>query len=523
MFTKGIIKKGEYFDSVTLMIASRKIRETKGVIDSSIVMGTKENKAILKASGLFIDLFNKSDDTDMLISLKTESEKIANDVLKNIDSTLKSLRKKEDSIDSISVSNIDSAIKIMPDANLAIISIAGKYAAEEAMKCLKQGLHVLIFSDNVAYEDEIKLKKYGKEKGLLVMGPDCGTAIINGTPLAFANEVKKGNIGIVAASGTGLQEASSIISCLGGGISQAIGTGGRDIKKYIGGIMFIEGIKALIADDKTKVILLISKPPDDKVLSKIALSLKKSEKSVVAIFIGAQADNLKMFPAIIASNLEEAAYFAKGLSCVGDIKAAKDLLSKKYSDIIRQASNKKIKFTKTQKYLRALYSGGTFCAEAQPVFASYIKNIYSNAPICGSKKLRDSNISNKNTVVDLGEDEFTVGRPHPMIDYSLRCERIIRESKDPETAIILFDIVLGYGSNMNPVSDLKNAIIEARKTSLKINNNILFICSVTGTDEDPQNRQSVIRDLEKLGVEIFDSNYSACLYSANIIKNLEDK
>ncbi|MCK4661693.1 MAG: acyl-CoA synthetase FdrA [Bacteroidales bacterium] len=513
----GIIKKGEYFDSVTLMIVSKEINKTEGVIDSSIVMGTNENKSILKMANLFIDIFNDADDTDLLICINSENKDAYEKALKNADIQLKAIRNKTDDTNDFNPKSFEGAIKIMPDANLSLISVAGKYATNEARKALNNGLHVMLFSDNVSIKDEIELKNYGKENGLLVMGPDCGTAIINDIPLAFANVVNSGNIGIVAASGTGLQEVSSIISNLGAGISQAIGTGGRDVKQEVGGIMFIEALKALNNDLKTEIILLVSKPPHKEVLEKIAEEIKNISKPVVAIFIGSNPETIKQSGAIPAKNLEEAAIIATALSKnenYNEIIAGLDKRKEKINKLAQKLAN-----NNKGKYLRGLYSGGTLCDEAQLILQDIIGFTYSNTPLNPDFQLKDNWKSQKNTIVDLGEDEFTSGRPHPMIDYSLRNKRIIEEAKDSETAVILLDVVLGYGSNMTPAEELCPIIKKAKEISPNIN----VICSITGTDNDPQNKNNVKSKLENAGAIVSENNVVACELTGNIINILKNQ
>jgi FdrA protein len=462
----GQVRKGAYFDSVTLMRVGKEITSLPGVIDAALVMGTKSNKAILDSSGLHDGKFKDAGDTDLIIAVKAKDEPAAKDALAAVDALLK----KRPPTESRSAS--------LKDANLALISIAGRYAGDEAMRALEAGMHVMLFSDNVPLEKEIALKKFAAKRGLLVMGPDCGTAIINGVPLAFANVVNRGNIGIVAAAGTGLQEVSCIISNAGAGISQAIGTGGRDVKKEVGGIMFIEGLKALAKDEQTKVILLVSKPPHPAVLKKIKNVLKTIRKPVVTMFIGASP-----------GTLEDAALQAVGL------KAA----------AVRQKIPKP---KKGQKYIRGLFSGGTFCAEAQILLPN---DAYSNAPTGKSKQLKNSLKSQKNTFLDLGEDEFTVGRPHPMIDYSLRNKRIIEEAADRETAVILLDVVLGYGSHPDPASELTGVIREASRK-------VAVVCSITGTNKDPQNRSRVAAALKKAGAIVMPSNAAACKLAGSIVQ-----
>jgi len=508
---KGLIKKGEYFDSVTLMIVSKEINKIDGVIDSSVVMGTNENKAILKMAELYVDTFDDSDDTDMLIVISADNEQSYNNALAKVDEELEGIRNKSDDTDDFNPKSFDGAIKQMPEANLSLISVAGKYATQEAQKALNNGLHVMMFSDNVSVEDEINLKKQAIKKGLLMMGPDCGTAIINGVPLAFANVVKRGNIGIVAASGTGLQEVSSIITNLGGGISQAIGTGGRDVKKEVGGIMFIEALKALNNDAQTEVIALVSKPPHVEVLDKIAVEIKKISKPIVAIFIGADAETIKKSGAIPATNLEEAAVIATALSKKEDYSAALSALKQRKNNNLELA--KKLAKNNKGKYLRGLFSGGTLCDETQLLFKDTIGYIYSNTPLNPDFQLANIWKSKENTIIDLGEDEFTSGRPHPMIDFSLRNKRFIQEAKDPETKVILLDVVLGYGSNLAPDEELVPNFKQAKEN----NPNVAIICSITGTDKDPQNRAKIKQALENAGAVICNTNVEASELAEAII------
>jgi len=522
MITKGIIKKGQYFDSVSLMIVAKEINKLEGVVDSAVVMGTKENKSILKTSGLLITEFQNSEDTDLLIVIKAETEQVAGSVLSKIDEHLHKLKEKDENIDEFSPLSFDNAIKILPDANLALISVPGRYAGNEGIKALQQGLHAMIFSDNVPIETEVELKKYAIENNLLLMGPDCGTAIINGVPLAFANVVNRGEIGIVAASGTGLQEVSSIISNRGAGISQAIGTGGRDVSKEVGGLMFIEAIKSLLTDKSTKVVLLVSKPPAAEVLDKIAVVLKENKKPVVAVFLNADAEIIKNYDMLTASSLEEGALIATALAGGGNIeKVTKEITERDLK--LRIFANQEVsKFNKNQRYIRALFSGGTFCSEAQVLFKSISEEVYSNAPTGKSLKLINSWKSEKHTVVDLGADEFTIGKPHPMIDYSIRNKRIIDEANDPETAVILLDIVLGYGSNMNPLAEIVPVIKEAKSIAQNGARYLPVICSVTGTNKDPQNREQVVTGLKKAGAVVMESNAAANKFAALIIKKINE-
>ncbi len=512
MIIKGIIKKGEYFDSVSLMLVAKDVNKLSAVLDSGVVMGTAENKSILKASGIYIDDFNEAKDSDLLIVIKAETDVAATNAIEEIGNLFKKLRSKQNSNQNFNPKSLSGAIKAMPEANLSIISVAGKYATVEALKALHNNMHVMLFSDNVSIDDEVKLKAIAIEKGLLVMGPDCGTAIINGVPLAFANVVNRGNIGIVAASGTGLQEVSSVISNEGAGISQAIGTGGRDVKKEIGGLMFIEAMKALNNDDTTKIIVLVSKPPHPDVQQKIANEIAKIKKPIVAILIGGDPEMLKKAGAITASTLNEAGILAAALSKGENLVEIEKGLQKRQENIKTKALQ--IAATLKGKYVRGLYSGGTLCDETQLILKDTVGFVYSNTPLNPNFKLADVWKSKENTIIDLGDDDFTVGRPHPMIDFSLRKKKIIEEAKDSETAIILLDVVLGYGSNMDPAAELVPSIIDA----LKIAPNLKIICSITGTENDPQNKAFVKNSLEKAGAIVMSSNAEASMLVSYILK-----
>jgi succinyl-CoA synthetase alpha subunit len=519
MVLKGFVKKGEYFDSVSLMIVSKEVNALPGIADSAIVMGTAQNKDIVRGASLYIpELFDAGDDTDLLIALKAESEKIVNDTLAKIDEMFKALRnKKDEGGTSFVPKSFEGALEALPGANISLISVAGRYAGREAMRALKKGVNVMLFSDNVSIEDELKLKKFAHEKGLLVMGPDCGTAVLNGVPLAFANVLTKGDCGIVAASGTGLQEVMTIISNEGAGISQAIGTGGRDVKEAIGGIMFIDALRALAADPATKVIVLVSKPPHESVLRKIADEIKKIKKPVVGIFIGGDPAILEGAGAIAGKTLEETAVIAAALSSGASVDDCRKKIAARREGILAQA--KELAGRCRGKYLRGLFSGGTLCDETQLICKDMIGFINSNAPLNPEYRLKDSFKSVGHTIIDLGEDEFTVGRPHPMIDFSLRNKKILEEAADKDVAVILLDLVLGYGSNMDPLAEF----VPVFKKAKEIAPGVHILCSITGTDGDPQNRARVRSELEKAGALMLPSNAAASELAGNIIRILEGK
>jgi len=505
MTVVGQIKQGAYFDSVTLMRVGQELAALPGVADAAVVMGTRSNQAILSASGLLIPQFKKARDTDLLIAVKAHTAKAAQGALAAVDALLGNATRKSAASSEVRPASLDGALKILPEANLALISVAGRYAGDLAQRALEAELHVMLFSDNVPLEQEIALKHFARKRGLLVMGPDCGTAIINGVPLAFANAVNRGSIGIVAAAGTGLQEVSCIISNAGTGISQAIGTGGRDVKQEVGGIMFIEALRALARDEQTRVILLVSKPPHPQVLKRIEKVIKSIRKPVVRLFIGAATGGRD------PATLEEAALQAVALAQGQKPEAAAGRLAPREEGLDKLAQRAAARRKRGQKYVRGLFSGGTFCAEAQIILRHTQADMYSNVPVRGVKQLRNSLVSQKHTLIDLGEDEFTVGRPHPMIDYSLRNRRILEEAADPATAVILLDVVLGYGAHPDPAAELAPVL---RKAARKVS----VVCSITGTDQDPQKRSRVKAALERAGALVMPSNAAACILAGRIIR-----
>jgi len=513
---KSLVKKGEYFDSVSLMIVGKDVSQMENVEEATVVMATQENKSILKTAGLYLEEFAQYDDTDLLIVVKSDREDKLEEIFEQVDELLINIRNKKDDGGSFSPKSLEGALKNQPDSNIALISLAGRYAGKEAMKALQSGLHVMMFSDNVSLETEIQLKKYAVQHDLLMMGPDCGTAIINGVPLAFSNAVNKGNIGIIAASGTGLQEVSSIISEEGFGISQAIGTGGRDIKEAVGGLMFLASLDALNEDEETKVIVLVSKPPHESVLKKINEKLKSIDKPIVGIFLGADKKLVEASGAIAAETLEEAALLACAVSSGSELSKVQAFLSERKGDYSPIVDKEFKKIRKGRKFVRGLFSGGTLADEVQLILKRDIQNIYSNRATDKQFALDDSWISKEHTLVDLGEDEFTVGRLHPMMDFELRNKRFIREAEDNETAIILFDLVLGYGANIDPLGE----IIPILNQIKKIAPDISLICSVTGTSQDPQNRDLVIRSMEEIGVVVLPSNAAAAEVVSLIIQRI---
>lgn len=515
------VKENAYYDSVTLMVISSKISSLEGIKDAAVMMGTDHNKALMKNSGLLSEENENVGTSDMIIGILAEHQDAIDKAMALIKEELDN-KKSAVASGEIRVKTLDSAIKRVPELNFAVISVPGRYAKNEAMKALNNDLNVLLFSDNVSIDEENELKDLAIEKGLLMMGPDCGTAIINGTSLGFANSVNRGSIGLVAAAGTGLQEVSVIIDKLGGGVSQALGTGGRDLKDEIGGKMMLFGLNALVEDEDTKVIVLISKPPSPKVMEKVLEKVKSIKKPVVTCFLGGDSNLVKGSGAIPAETLEDAATAAVMLA--NGKEPENTFFTLNDEEIERIVETEVSKLQNSQKYVRALYSGGTICYEGMLIMKETIGNVYSNVPLKEEYRLENPEVSKENTFLDMGEDYFTDGLPHPMIDTRLRVERIIEEAKDPETALLLIDLVLGYGSNEDPAGAMAPAIAKAKKIAESEGRYLSVVASICGTDKDPQNMEEQAEKLKEAGVIIMPSNAQAARMASLIVtrgKHLE--
>lgn len=516
MLVKYDIRKNTYYDSVTLMLISKEIKKMDGVDEVLVGMGTELNKELAENLELAGEDISALSANDFFIAARLDNENVMNSVIDMVEELL--TQKKTDAGSDYQPVSLDTAISYQPESNMAVISVAGKYAYREVKKCLDNDLHVMLFSDNVSVDDEKSLKELAVEKGLLMMGPDCGTAIINNVPLAFANVVNKGNIGVVGASGTGTQEVTVIIDKLGGGVSQVIGTGGRDLKSEIGGLMMIQGIEALIEDKNTEVIVLISKPPAKEVAIKVLELAKKTKKPFVVDFIGGDSSDITNVGAYACTTLEDTAYKAVALS-KGEEVITFDSFNLDSSDIEKIVENESSNKKESQKYFRGLFTGGTLADEAMKMIGVDIGGIYSNIPLEPEYELIDIDKLSGNACIDLGDDMFTVGRPHPMIDPSTRTERLV-DCVDEDVALLLFDVVLGYGSHEDPAGEMVEPVKEAMKKLEDKGKKLTVVCSICGTENDPQSLEASKKVLEDIGVIVMPSNAQACRLSLEILKKL---
>lgn len=493
-----------YYDSVTLMLVARELLKLDGVAEASLNMGTEANFKIMQAGGF--DLAGvEATPNDLVIAIKSDpaaGEAVLDDALAKAKEYLANPPgRKMESGGDYRPKSLDGALSLLPDANLAVVSVAGRYAGDVAMQCVNRGLNVMIYSDNVPLATEIEVKRAAAERKLLVMGPDCGTVIIRGKAIGMANACPTGPVGIVAAAGTGLQEVHVQLARRGVGTLHGIGTGGRDVKKDVGGIMCLQAVDALLQDDEVKILVVVGKPPAPEVEEKILAAVEAGGKPAVLGFVGGAAgkDEDGLY---VCHELEETAAVAAALARGEDPSAARRALFAEYEALGREAE----RIGRGRGHLRGLYSGGTLCYEGQLVAKGIIGPVWSNAPLDDSMKLADSLVATGHSMVDYGEDEFTQGRLHPMIDVSLRADRIAKEAQAPGVGVILLDVVLGYGCNEDPAGGLAAGIRRAREAA---GDRVAFVASVCGVDADPQNASRQEQTLRDLGVHVCGSNARA--------------
>lgn len=494
MFTKAVIKPNTYSDSMVLMALSTKVNELPIVHKAMVGMATNLNKQVAFEVGLSNAEIEAATPRDQIIVVQCETEELCDEALEMVEV----LRQQgiSDSGES-AYANSRAAFEAEEDSSLVIISVPGEYAAKEAQKALSVNKNVMIFSDNVTVEEELALKTYAHEHELLVMGPDCGTAIINGVGLCFANSVNRGPIGVVGASGTGSQEVSVQIHNLGSGISQLIGIGGRDLSEEIGGIMMLDAMNMLDADPSTEVILLLSKPPAKIVAEKVLNAAARLSKPVVVCFIGSAEAKGTDGNITFTGNTLYAAREAVRLSN-GTISPYQLNYDFNYEQI-------RTTFKESQKDIRGLFCGGTVCDEVFHAVRKSRSNTFSNIAKDPAAKLAVHEPEHDNCLIDLGSDEYTQGRPHPMIDPTLRNAEIIRAAKDAKTAVLVLDFELGYGSHSDPVGAALDTIKEAQTLAASEGRHLAIVAYVLGTETDPQDKKAQVAKLEELGVLVVNA------------------
>ncbi|MEM1550499.1 MAG: FdrA family protein [Candidatus Bathyarchaeia archaeon] len=501
------------------MKISEELKKVPGVIDAIVAMGTDLNKELAKRLGFHTAEIEMASPDDLFIAIRADSEESLAEALAKgrvlIAQPLAKLELEE-------FGNIDNALAALPDANLAVISVPGKYVKDIAFKFLERGIHVHIFSDNVPREHETELKRYAYKRGLLVLGPGAGTSIIRGKGICFANAIRKGSIGVVAAAGTGLQEVSALLHEMGLGISYGLGVGGGDVKNHVGGLMTKLSLLYLERDAETSIIAFISKPPERETFESIlGFIAERVSKPVVMSIMG--RENIGVPQALsrrihLSKTLHSAALKIMRLADPQIYEKAKDKYTLDVNELEAVLKPHYEQLKGCQKYVRCLYTGGTLASEALVILDALGIEAYTNIPFDGHAILVDPYKSVGNTVIDLGEEEFTRGRAHPMMDPTVRKLRLIEEARDPETAVILMDFVLGYGSHPDPVGAHIDSIRKAKKVAKENGRHVIFVSHVLGVREDPQDLDKQVETLKAEGVIVMPTNAMAVfasIYAAN--------
>jgi len=503
-----VVRRNAYFDSVFLMSISAEVRRVAGIEAGQAVLGTPANVELLMAQGFDLAPHGALGPTDLVVTLRASMLQ----ALDAAEAKLAELMTRRTAAGAGTgeqrPAGLDGALRAQPGSNLVVISVPGPYAAYEARKALLAGVHVMLFSDNVPVEQEIALKEEALRRNLLLMGPDCGTAIINGAMLGFANKVRRGGIGVIGASGTGMQEVTCLIDRAGEGISQAIGTGGRDLREKVGARGTLFAMDVLAADPLTKVMVVISKPPAPAVAEKVLAKLRGLDKPSVVHFVGSGAwrtEGRITHTPDLESTAAAACALAHGRTPVWEQPSLPAEL------IARERQGKSV----TQKYIRGLFTGGTMAAEALAWLAPRLGRVVSNL---GHEGVSPKPGQPGHMVVDLGDDEFTRGRPHPMIDPTPRAEWLAADAEDPGVAVILMDVVLGTGSHADPAGQMVEPIRRARERAASHGRSLSFVASVTGTDGDRQGLAGQVASLRSAGVVVLPSNIQAVRFAHAVVE-----
>lgn len=491
----GRVVRDRYVDSIELMAVAARLRESAGVLDAKVGIGTPANLELLAGLGLAL----QARATDVMIAVETVGDADPEPALDQGERALTAAigappggLNGSDGSNGLSGDAVPAPRTVAAAAaraaaagaapNVALVSVPGQYAALEAHRALTAGMHVFLFSDHVTVADEVALKRRGRDRGLLVMGPGCGTAMLAGVGLGFSNVVPRGPVGIVAAAGTGAQEAAVLLAGAGVGTSEIIGVGGRDLHDDVGAIMFRQGIEVLAADERTETLLLVSKPPDRAAVRALA-DVDTRGKRVVAAFVGWRSDGDDPFE--VHDTLQGGALAAAG--------AAEPDLSALLESISPRAGGRGDR-------LLGLFSGGSLAHEAVTLLEPVLGPLGGNAGHAGDDATH--------AIFDLGEEEYTQGVPHPMVDLETRIGFLSDRAARPGVGCVMLDVVIGHGSHPDPAGGLAPALRALTAAGTTV------IAHVCGTALDPQNADRQERTLADAGVIVAPTNAAAARLAA---------
>ncbi len=496
-------RTGTYHDSVTLMRVSANVKKTDGVTDALIGMGTELNLDLIRSAGFEIP--GDAGPNDLLIALRADDEEAMEAGRRAVEDTFAELQRASST--STGGSDVPAPRTLAGAArshttNIAMISVPGQHAFTPTMEALETGQSVMLFSDNVPVEQEIVLKDAAAKNDALLMGPDCGTAVVNGVALGFANVTRSGSIGLIAASGTGAQQVMCLLDEAGTGVSHVLGLGGRDLSTAVGGRSARQAMAALAEDDRTESVIIVSKPADPTVVEALDAQARELDLNVHWATLSPDSPDL-------TAAVEDA------LRTDGHEPPA----WKEHVSTTDQPSQEA-----RGPYLRGLFCGGTMADEAMMIARTSLGPIRSNIPLdidaghditCSGNEALEGNC-----VIDFGDDSMTQGRPHPMIDPSLRLSAITEQGEDASCGVLLLDLVLGYCAHPDPASDLADAIHQARSAAAESGRDLPVVISLIGTDNDPQGRQSCVDALTATGASVFGSNARATRHAISLLPKI---
>jgi FdrA protein len=504
---------GHYADSLVLMQLQRALEALPGVEAAAAVMATAANRELLAEQGLLpADLAGARPD-DLLAVVRAENRAAGAAALERVEALLAERRTAAPEGEHRPRS-LRSALAALPAARWVLVSVPGRWAGGVAREALAAGRHVFLYSDNVPLAEEVALKAEAARRGLLVMGPDCGTAIVAGAGLGFANRVRRGAVGLVAASGTGLQAVACGIDARGQGISQALGTGGRDLSAEVGGATARAALDLLARDPETRVIVVVSKPPDPRVAARLLAAARASDKPVVVWFLGAAPPARRVRNLWFAVGSDEAAELAAELArSLGAGEAAGANLEAGGTD-----QQEGIAGEPGARWLRGLFSGGTLAAETLVGLAPFLSPLAGNLSLPGVLPFAgDAGGFAGHLVLDLGADEFTAGRPHPMLDPSLVAEQVRAAADDPAVGLLLVDVVLGDGAHADPAGEIAPTLGDALAAARAAGRRLEVVAILVGSDADPQDRAAQAERLAAAGARVAGSVAEALRYALSIL------
>jgi FdrA protein len=489
-----------YVDSVVQLSAIRAMRGIEGVEWVSAAMATPANVDTLRSEGVDPAQLGGVGSNDFFLVARATTDAAADEALTAGEAAAFQTRDADDgAAREVAPRTVRDAVRAAPESTVAVVSVPGEYATLAAFQALSAGLSVLLFSDNVPLEKEVALKDYALSRGRLLMGPGAGTAMLQGASLGFANAVRPGRVGVVAAAGTGAQEAMALLDRWGVGVSQVIGLGGRDMSAEVGGRMARSAIAALREDPATEVILFVSKPPSPEIAARVLAT--PHDTPIVAALLGLQSDFAAPDGLELADTLESGVVATLGVLGVSAPDTTR-VLGPSVEEARRRLSP-------DRTLVRGLFSGGTLCYESLFILGRTLGEVRSNTPI--DKRWGLPAPSRSHQCLDLGEEEYTKGRPHPMIDAEARIELLREHAKDPHVAAIILDVVLGYGAHPDPAG-----VLAPVSEAVMADGGPQIVAYVLGTESDPQDFAAQRERLVAAGCMVTETAARASLVAAAI-------